>query len=125
MFDNYFNKFPKPGSPETIMQLKIVIIGGIIIFAIVAFFLINSEVKLNAAPEQTFQAEVVEKSAKKTKKGRTRRLLVFELSNGEKKYFVNSKFFDNINEGDEGTLKFKETVTLLTNDSVIVSFEVE
>lgn len=125
MFDDYFNKFPKPGSPEAIMQLKIVIIGGIIILAIFAFLFINSEVKLNAAPEQTFQAEVVEKSAKKTKKGRTRRLLVFELSNGEKKYFVNSKFFDNINEGDEGTLTFKETVTLLTNDSVIVSFEVE
>lgn len=125
MFDDYFNKFPKPGSPEAIMQLKIVIIGGIIIFAIVAFLLINSEIKLNAAPKQTFQAEVVEKSAQKTKKGRTRRLLVFELSNGETKYFVNSKFFDSINEGDKGTLTFKETVTFLTNDSVIVSFEVE
>lgn len=125
MFDNYFGKFPKPGSPEAIMQLKIVIVGGAIILAIFAFLLINSEIKLNTAPEQIFQAEVVEKSAKKTKKGRTRRLLVFELSNGEKKYFVNSKFFDSISEGDEGTLTFKETVTLLTNDSVIVSFEVE
>ena len=62
MFDNYFNKFPKPGSPEAIMQLKIVIIGGAIILAFLAFFFINTEVKLNAAPEQTFQAEVVEKS---------------------------------------------------------------
>lgn len=125
MFDNYFSKFPKPGSPEAIKQLKITAIISVIFIVIFSFFLIYGKVKLNAAPEQTFQAEVVEKSAKKTKRGGTRRLLVFELSNGEKKYFVNSKFFDNINEGDEGTLTFKETVTLLTNDSAIVSFKVE
>ena len=125
MFDNYFSKFPKPGSLEAIKQLKITAIISVIFIVIFSFFLIYGKVKLNAAPEQTFQAEVVEKSAKKTKRGGTRRLLVFELSNGEKKHFVNSKFFDNINEGDEGTLTFKETVTLLTNDSAIVGFKVE
>jgi len=125
MFDDYLSKFPKPGSPEAIRQLKIAAVISVFVIAIFSFLLIYGKVKLNAAPEQTFQAEVVEKSAKKRRNGGTRRLLVFEISNGEKKYFVNSKFFDDINEGDEGTLIFKETVTFLTNDSVIVSFEKE
>ncbi len=125
MFDDYFSKFPKPGSPEAIKQLKIVAIISVFVIAIFSFFLIYGKVKLNAAPEQTHYAVVVEKTYKKLRDGGSRRLLVFELSNGEKKYFVNSKFFDNINEGDEGTLTFKETVTLLTNDSAIVSFKVE
>ena len=125
MFDDYFNKFPKPGSPEAIMQLKIGLIGGIIILAVFAFLVVNIKVKLNAAPEQTFQAEVIEKRSEKTRRGRTRRLLVFELSNGEQKYFVNSKFFDSINEGAEGTLTFKEARGMFANNTLLISFDIE
>ena len=125
MFDNYFSKFPKPGSPEAIRQLKIAAVIGVIVVAIFTFLLVNIKVKLNAAPEQTFHAEVVEKRSEKTRKGRTRHLLVFELSNGEKKYFVNSKFFTSINEGDEGTLTFKEAIAMSTNNTLLISFEKE
>lgn len=125
MFDNYFNKFPKPGSPQAIMQLKIAAVCGIVIIAVFIFLIVNIKMKLNAAPEQTYHAVVVEKTFKKLRDGGSRRLLVFELSNGEKKQFVNSKFFDNINKGDKGTLTFKETDGWVANNTLLVSFEKE
>lgn len=125
MFDNYFNKFPKPGSPQAIMQLKIAAVCGIVIIAVFIFLIVNIKMKLNAAPEQTYHAVVVEKTFKKLRDGGSRRLLVFELSNGEKKQFVNSKFFDNINEGEKGTLTFKETDGWVANNTLLVSFEKE
>jgi len=125
VFDNYFNKFPKPGSPQAIMQLKIAAVCGIVIIAVFIFLIVNIKMKLNAAPEQTYHAVVVEKTFKKLRDGGSRRLLVFELSNGEKKQFVNSKFFDNINEGEKGTLTFKETDGWVANNTLLVSFEKE
>lgn len=125
MFDNYFNKFPKPGSPQAIMQLKIAAVCGIVIIAVFIFLIVNIKMNLNAAPEQTYHAVVVEKTFKKLRDGGSRRLLVFELSNGEKKQFVNSKFFDNINEGEKGTLTFKETDGWVANNTLLVSFEKE
>jgi len=65
MFDDYLSKFPKPGSPEAIRQLKIAAVISVFVIAIFSFLLIYGKVKLNAAPEQTFQAEVVEKSERK------------------------------------------------------------
>lgn len=125
MFDDYLNKFPKPGSPEVIKQLKISIVVTSILAAIFAFLVVNSEIKINAAPEQTYHAVVVEKTFKKLKDGGSRRCLVFELSNGEKKQFVNSKFFESINEGDAGMLTFKEADVWEPKNTLIISFEIE
>ena len=125
MFDDYFNKFPKPGSPESIMQLKIGVIAGIIILAVFAFLIVNIKVNLNAAPEQIYRAEVIEKRTERTSRGRARHLLVFELSNGEKKQFVNSKFFRSINEGDKGMLTFKETDGWMATNTLLISFDIE
>ena len=127
MFHKWFKwwsgNLPEPGSPEAINQLKIVGIISVIVIAIVSLLLINNAVNLNSAPEQTSQAKVVEKSYQKLRSGGSRRLLIFKLADGTRKSFVNSKFFDTINEGDNGVLTFKETKTLITNDSSIISFE--
>ena len=123
MFDSYFSKFPTPGSPEATRQLAIAGIIAVIVIAVLSFLLIYSRVKINSAPEQTSRAEVVEKSSQKQRSGGSRRLLIFKLSDGTRKSFVNSKFFDTINEDDKGVLTFKETKSLITNNSLIISYE--